>query len=140
LPKTRLYQRLQTTGRLVKETDGSNTSFDLNFIPRMKKSVLVKGYKDILNNIYSPQNYYQRVINFLRDFKPQIKNINLSKLRFYHLKALIASVWLLGIQNSGRRYYWRLIFWSLFRRPKTFPQAIGFSITGLHFRRLYWQK
>lgn len=140
LPKTRLYQRLQVAGRLVKETDGSNTSFDLNFIPKMKKSVLIKGYKDILNNIYSPRNYYQRVINFLRDFKPQVKNINPSKLRFYHFKALIASFWLLGIQNKGRRYYWRLIFWSLFRRPKTLPQAIGFSITGLHFRRLYWGK
>jgi radical SAM superfamily enzyme YgiQ (UPF0313 family) len=140
LPKTRLYQRLQSAGRLLKETDGSNTSFDLNFIPKMKKSVLIKGYKDLLSNIYSPRNYYQRVINFLRDFKPQIKNVNLSKLRFYHLKALIASFWLLGVQNKGRRYYWRLIFWSLFRRPRTLPQAIGFSITGLHFRRLYWQR
>ncbi len=139
LPKTRLYQRLQASGRLLKETDGSNTSLDLNFIPKMKKSVLVKGYSDLLNNLYSPQNYYQRVINFLRDFNPQIKNINLSKLRFYHLKALFASLWLLGIQNKGRLYYWKLIFWSLFRRPKTLPQAIGFSITGLHFRRLYYQ-
>jgi len=137
LPKTRLYQRLQAAGRLLKETDGSNTSFDLNFMPKMNKSVLVKGYKDILSNIYSPKNYYQRVINFLRNFKPQVQNINLRRMRFYHLKALIASFWLLGIKNKGRRYYWRLIFWSLFRRPRTFPQVIGFSITGLHFRRLY---
>jgi len=137
LPKTRLYQRLQTAGRLLKETDGSNTSLDLNFMPKMKKSVLVKGYKDLLSNIYSPKNYYQRVINFLRDFKPQVQNINLRRMRFYHLKALIASFWLLGVQNKGRRYYWKLIFWSLFRRPRTFPQVIGFSITGLHFRRLY---
>jgi radical SAM superfamily enzyme YgiQ (UPF0313 family) len=139
LPKTRLYQRLKASGRLLKETDGSNTSLDLNFIPKMKKSILVKGYSDLLSSLYSPQNYYQRVINFLRDFKPQIKNINFSKLRFYHLKALFASLWLLGVQNKGRLYYWKLIFWSLFRRPRTFPQAIGFSITGLHFRRLYYQ-
>ena len=137
LPKTRLYQRLQTTGRLVKETDGSNTSLDLNFIPKMKRTVLVNGYRDLLNNLYSPKNYYQRVINFLREFKPQFQKQNLSKLRFYHLKALFASFWLLGIKNKGRRYYWRLIFWSLFCRPKTLPQAIGFSITGIHFRRLY---
>ena len=140
LPKTRLYQRLQTSGRLLKETDGSNTSFDLNFMPKMNKNVLIKGYKDILSNIYSPKNYYQRVINFLRDFKPQAHNINFSRLRFYHLKALIASFWLLGIQSRGRLYYWRLIFWSLFRRPRTLPQAIGFSITGIHFRRLYWER
>jgi radical SAM superfamily enzyme YgiQ (UPF0313 family) len=138
LPKTRLYQRLQTAGRLVKETDGSNTSLDLNFIPKMNKKVLLNGYKNILNNIYSPKSYYQRVMNFLKEFKPQKYNINLSKFRPYQIKALFASFWLLGIKNSGRRYFWRLVLWSLFCRPKTFPQAIGFSITGLHFRRLYF--
>lgn len=138
LPKTRLYQRLQTAGRLVRETDGSNTSLDLNFIPKMNKKVLLNGYKNILNNIYSPKSYYQRVMNFLKEFKPQKYSINLSKFRPYHIKALFASFWLLGIKNSGRRYFWRLVFWSLFCRPKTFPQAIGFSITGLHFRRLYF--
>jgi len=138
LPKTRLYQRLQNTGRLIKETDGSNTSFDLNFIPKMNKKVLLEGYKNILNNIYSPKSYYQRVMNFLKEFKPQKYNINLSRFRPYQIKALFASLWLLGIKNSGRRYFWRLVLWSLFCRPKTFPQAIGFSITGLHFRRLYF--
>jgi len=140
LPKTRLYERLKKAGRLIKNASGDNTLVDLNFIPKMKKNVLLKGYRDLLDNLYSPKNYYQRVINFLREFKPQLRRQNLSRLRFYHLKALIASFWLLGVQNKGRLYYWKLIFWSLFRRPKTFPQVIGFSITGLHFRRLYYQR
>jgi radical SAM superfamily enzyme YgiQ (UPF0313 family) len=140
LPKTRLYQRLKESGRLLKETDGSNTSLDLNFVPKlMKRKVLINGYRDLLENLYSPKNYYQRVINFLQEFKPQLQRQNLSRLRFYHLKALFASLWLLGIQKKGRLYYWKLIFWSLFRHPQVLPQAIGFSITGLHFRRLYYQ-
>jgi len=139
LPKTRLYERLKKAGRLIKNASGDNTLVDLNFIPKMKKNVLLKGYRDLLDNLYSPKNYYQRVINFLREFKPQLRRQNLSRLRFYHLKALFASLWLLGIKYKGRRYYWKLFFWSLFRRPKTLPQVIGFSITGLHFRRLYYQ-
>ncbi|PJC28119.1 B12-binding domain-containing radical SAM protein, partial [Candidatus Shapirobacteria bacterium CG_4_9_14_0_2_um_filter_39_11] len=139
LPKTCLYERLKKAGRLIKNASGDNTLVDLNFIPKMKKNVLLKGYRDLLDNLYSPKNYYQRVINFLREFKPQLRRQNLSRLRFYHLKALFASLWLLGIKYKGRRYYWKLFFWSLFRRPKTLPQVIGFSITGLHFRRLYYQ-
>ncbi|MCX6724884.1 MAG: DUF4070 domain-containing protein, partial [Candidatus Shapirobacteria bacterium] len=138
LPETRLYQRLKETGRLMKESSGSNTSLDLNFVPKMDKKVLVDGYKKIMMTIYSPKEYYQRVRTFLREFKPPLRKI--PKFHFYYLKALFASFWLLGVRYRGRRYFWKLIFWSLFRRPKTFPQAIGFSITGIHFRRLYFEQ
>ena len=138
LPETRLYQRLKEAGRLIKESSGSNTSLDLNFVPKMDKKVLVDGYKKIMTTIYSPKEYYQRVRTFLREFKPPLRKV--PKFHFYYLKALFASFWLLGVRHRGRRYFWKLIFWSLFRRPKTFPQAIGFSITGIHFRRLYFEQ
>jgi len=139
LPKTRLYQRLQETGRLVKQTTGDNTAFDLNFKPKMNKKVLMDGYAQILENIYSPKQYYQRVITFLREFKPPFRN-SLPKIRWLHIRALVASFWILGVKSKGRLYFWKLIFWSLFKKPKTFAHAIGFSITGLHFRRLYDKK
>jgi len=139
LPRTELYQRLKKTGRLLKETTGSNTSTDLNFIPKMRRQTLIRGYKDILNTIYSPKEYYRRIINFLREFRPPPRRAYL-RVRFYHLRAFLASLWLLGIKNKGRRYFWRLILWSLFKKPKVFPQAIGFSIVGIHFRRLYGKK
>jgi len=139
LPKTRLYQRLQETGRLIKETTGSNTSTDINFIPKMKRGTLVRGYKDILNTIYSPREYYKRIRTFLTEFRPPFRKAGL-RVKTLHIRALIASFWLLGIKSKGRRHFWKLIFWSLFRKPKLFPQAVGFSIVGLHFRRLYQDK
>jgi len=138
LPKTKLYQRLKDTGRLIKETTGSNTSTDINFIPKMKKRILIEGYKDILNTIYSPGEYYKRVKTFLSEFNPPFRKG--LRLKLIHIRALIASFWLLGIKNKGRRYFWGLVFWSIFRKPKVLPQVIGFSVVGIHFRRLYGDK
>ena len=138
LPKTRLYQRLKEAGRLVNETSGSNTVSELNFKPKMNKKTLLEGYQKIMKTVYSPKEYYQRVKNFLREFRPPSRKV--PQFHFYYLKALVASFWLLGVKYKGRRYFWKLFFWSLFRRPSGLPYVIGSSITGIHFRRLYWER
>ena len=43
----------------------------------------------------------------------------------------------LGIIGRERYQYWKLVFWSLFRRPRLFPLAITFAIYGFHFRRVF---
>lgn len=136
LPKTRLYKRLSKAGRLIKETSANNTKLSsLNFIPKMDLRVLTDGYKKIWTTIYSPKSYYERIKTFLKEFKPPKKKVQ--KLHFYHIKALFSSLWLLGFRYKGRRYYWKLILWSLFRRPLLFPYAIGYSLAGIHFRMVY---
>jgi len=58
-------------------------------------------------------------------------------MRYSYVKAGFKSVFILGIIGKERFYYWRLFFWSLFRRPKLFPLAITFSIYGFHFRKVF---
>ncbi|MCX7778683.1 MAG: DUF4070 domain-containing protein [Patescibacteria group bacterium] len=131
-PKTRLYQRLKEQGRLIKNTFGSNTS--INFVPKMGKETLRRGYQKILKTIYSPDNYYQRLKTFLRNYRPlQKKKIRFQLSKF---KAFLKSIWLLGIIGQERWHYWKIFFWTLFRRPKLFPLAITLSIYGFHFRKI----
>lgn len=134
IPRTRLYQRLKDTKRLLGKSDGNNTKASLNFIPKMDKDILINGYKKVLATIYSPKQYYERIKTLLKEYRPIY--IKTPKLEPYHLKALFTSIWLLGIKQKGRRYYWNLIIWSLLKRPKLFPHAIGFSLMGVHFREL----
>ena len=135
LPKTRLYQRLKETNRLTKRTTGDNTKTGvLNFIPKMDKNILLNGHEKILSTIYTPKAYYERIKTFLREYKPVKRKAK--KIRIYHIRALIGSIWLLGIKQKGRHYFWKLILWSLFRRPSLFPYAIGFSLAGIHFRAI----
>jgi hypothetical protein len=103
----------------------------------MNMDVLMEGYKKIVKTIYSPKEYYQRVKVFLKEFKPPFRKV--PKLHFYYIKALFASIWHSGIKDPGKKYYWRLVFWSIFKRPSTFPYVIGMSITRIHFSKVYFE-
>ncbi len=134
---TRLYHRLGREARLLKTFSGSNTDFSMNFIPKMNDRALRDGYRKILATIYSPKEYYRRVTEFLRTHEPLRRHR--SPLRFAQLRALSRSMVLLGVVGKERVYYWRLFFWSLFRRPRHFSAAITFAIYGFHFRRVFEQ-
>jgi len=134
LPATRLYKRLKESGRLIKETLGNNTLLELNFVPKMNKKMLLDGYKKILTTVYSPKEYYKRVLTFLKELKvPFVKK---PKFHFYYVRALVGSMWYLGILSKGRFYYWRLLGWSLFKKPKFLDRVITYSLMWIHFRKL----
>ncbi len=132
---TKLYQRLKKENRLLKNFSGDNTDFSLNFIPKMKYETLVTGYKQVLDTIYSPRHYYERVVAFLKEFKPR-KTAGISQLRFSHIKSFVKSIWFLGFWNKGRRYFWKLLFSTLLKRPRHFALSIGLSVSGFHFRKV----
>lgn len=134
---TKLYQRLMKEGRLLDSMSGDNTDFSINFIPKMSPEALIKGYKRVLENIYSPRQYYERVQQFLQHFKPE--RTGDFHLKFIHLQALVKSIVLLGMIGKERIYYWKLFFWSLTMRPRLFPLAITFAIYGHHFRKVFEQ-
>jgi len=134
---SRLYHRLGKENRLLKSFTGNNMDFSMNFIPKMDRKALLDGYRKILATIYSPKEYYQRVIEFLKAHEPLRQHK--APLRLAHLRALSKSMLLLGVIGKERMYYWKLFFWSLFRRPRHFSTAITLAIYGFHFRRVFEQ-
>jgi radical SAM superfamily enzyme YgiQ (UPF0313 family) len=133
--RTRLYRRLKNENRILGTSEGNNTNYTMNFIPKMNREVLMHGYQTILNNIYSSKAYYHRLKRFLKDFEPGA--IVRTRLTTDRIMALFRSVFYIGILGKGRIHYWKLFLWSLFRKPKLFPMAITYSIYGYHFRRVY---
>lgn len=134
---TKLYERLDKENRLVKAATGDNTDLSMNFIPKMSYEGLISGYKKIIDTIYSPKHYYARVKEFLSDYSPTQKKV--FHMRSSYLKAAVKTVFILGIIGKERFYYWKLFFWSLFRKPRLFPLALTFSIYGFHFRKIFEQ-
>ncbi len=134
-PGTRLYQRLKKENRIIKDFEGSNT--ECNFIPRMNYETLLDGYKHILNTIYSPRQYYERIITFLQEYKPYTKNK--IKIRPWHVKGFFKVSWFLGVGEKGRKYYWKLMISTLLKRPSVFPIAMKFAVYGYHFRKVVEQ-
>ena len=71
---TRLYQRLKHENRLLPFGSGDNTDGTTNFIPKMHYETLINGYRNILNRIYSPKHYYERIKVFLKEYEPRTKS------------------------------------------------------------------
>ena len=134
-PGTKLYQRLKKENRLIKDWSGDNTDFSINFVPKMNYEKLISGYKHVLDTIYSPRQYYERVVTFLKEYKPR-KTAGISHFQFCFITGFLKSLWFLGIQYKGRRYFWRLLISTLFRHPRKLPLSISLSVSGFHFRKV----
>ena len=133
LPGTRLHERMLREGRLVGDATGDNVDGTTNFIPRMNLEVLREGYRTILEQIYSPEHYYERVRTFLREYRrPRFGTLP----RMQDLLAGIRSVYHIGIRGEERVHYWKLLAWTLRRRPDLLPLAITLAVYGQHFRKV----
>jgi radical SAM superfamily enzyme YgiQ (UPF0313 family) len=133
---TRLYQRLKGENRLLKETfTGDNMDFCLNFVPKMNRETLINGYRNVLSTIYSPKHYYERVKTLLKEYHPRVKT-GRSQIHWFHVQGLVNCMWFLGVREKGRRYYWRLVAYTMFRRPRSFPLLMTLSAYGYHFRKV----
>jgi hypothetical protein len=70
------------------DPSGDNVDGTTNIIPAMNRKTLQAGYRQILDYIYSPAPYYQRIKTFLREYKPpRIRN----RLQLCHLLAFVRS-------------------------------------------------
>lgn len=132
---TTLYNRLKAENRLTAESSGNNTDSSMNFIPIMNHQELLDGYKKIIQNIYATKPYYKRIRQFLLNYR-QIQTVQ-KKMEFSYLVSFFKSVFVIGIVNRGRGEYWKLLVWTLFRRPSLLKDALTFAVYGYHFRTVY---
>ncbi|MCF3651553.1 B12-binding domain-containing radical SAM protein [Synoicihabitans lomoniglobus] len=132
LPGTRLHDRLNQEGRLLGNSSGDNVDGTMNFRPTMPVEKLQAGYQWILEGIYSPKPYYQRVRTFLREYQlPRVR----SPRSWRNGIGLAQATVRLGVLGRERWQYWRLLTWTLFHRPAMMQLAITLAIHGQHFRR-----
>jgi radical SAM superfamily enzyme YgiQ (UPF0313 family) len=132
-PGTRLHERLKRAGRLLEQMSGDNVDGTTNIVPVMSLSTLREGYRHVLRRIYSPRPFYQRVRTFLREYQPPRLE---TPWNFQYVLGFIRSVCHLGIVGKERFYYWHLLWWTLFRRPRSLPIAMALAVYGYHLRRV----
>jgi radical SAM superfamily enzyme YgiQ (UPF0313 family) len=132
---TRLYERLKKENRLLEDFSGDNTDYSMNFVPKMGHEKLINGYRHVLTTIYSSNQYYDRVKIFLKEYKPRRKK-SVSHLHLWHIRALIRSIWVMGVLERDRWHYWRFFVSTLLKNPRSFPISMALAINGFHFRKI----
>lgn len=131
---TKLYKRLKGEGRLLNSFNGNNTDYSLNFVPKMDSEKLISGYRKVMDTIYSPKRYYERIRTFLKVYQPPRSTPG--KVQMHQIKAFFKSVWFLGIKGEGKRHYWKLFISLLLQSPPKFVRFIVLAIYGYHFRKI----
>jgi len=132
LPGTQLYRRLLKEGRIVDEGNGNNMDLRLNFVPRMNAKRLVEGYQSILQQIYHPDAYYERVRRFLAHYRPAHHR----RRSLSDYLALGRSLLKQGVLGEDRVSYWKFLLEAATRYRHAFDTAITLSIMGYHFQTL----
>ncbi len=132
LPGTQLYRRLMKEGRLVDDGRGDNMECRLNFIPKMNPQRLVDGYRSILQRIYHPEAYYERVRRFLAQYHPTHHR----RRSWSDYMALGRSILKQGVLGEARTSYWKFFLEATTRYRHAFDTAITLAIMGYHFQML----
>jgi radical SAM superfamily enzyme YgiQ (UPF0313 family) len=134
---TRLYERLQRENRLLSQHfSGNNTDYSLNFIPKMNRQTLIDGYRKVVETIYDPARYYERMLEFFKEFKPA-RRYRPNMFRMCYLKAFFKAMFYLGVIEKGRHHYWKMLIKTLAKYPHCLPDAVTFAVYGLHFRKIF---
>lgn len=134
---SRLYKRLVSENRLIQDPTGDNTDFSLNFIPKMDRDVLVRGYRKVIHDIYHPEKYYQRLKTFLKNYQCSTRFEARRRFSRESFRALGMSVYYIGMKRGMRKQFWHMMLWTLLKRPKSLPLAINLSIYSYQFMRFY---
>jgi radical SAM superfamily enzyme YgiQ (UPF0313 family) len=135
LPETQLWKRLEREGRLLGEASGNNTVCTLNFKTRMDPAFLVQGYQTIMQTIYSPREYYERVLASMKRTAQQF-----SEPQHYNVINALASLTRvlvrLGVIDSERKEFWRFFTRTLFKHHTRIAESLRLAAMGYHFRKL----
>ena len=131
---TELYERMKREGRLLGEYFPNHIIDDTNIATRMDHEVLRRNYRALVKALYEPRNYYQRVKNFLAQFKEPREKPPLD--RAVVLAGVRCFFWL-GFIRPGRLDFWRVFFWTWFNKPESLQNFVGLAILGYHFRKVH---
>lgn len=143
LPNTQLFKRLSREKRLFTEetiVSDANTEVDqmtsgLNFITKRNRKQILREYIHILESVYSPENYYERLSKLGLNLKVSYKyhpGFNTGLSMFYSFLKICSKV---GFSHKTGILFWRLIFKILFRNPKAIEAVVSLAAMYIHLSK-----
>jgi radical SAM superfamily enzyme YgiQ (UPF0313 family) len=135
LPKTKLYQRLRSEGRLRGEAGGGNNTHDLrlSYVPKMESGRLLDGYRRVLSEIYEPRRYFDRCLDLLKSLK--IHRTSNRRITATEFRAFVHSL----VRQTFSTYsfsYWKFLLRGALAKPRMLAETVTMAVKGHHFFRM----
>jgi len=143
LPNTQLTRRLRREGRLFEDgskqrdngTEIDQMTSGLNFVTARPRSKVLEDYVRVLDHIYNPKRYYERItytaLNLKRvdKYRPSFGRMLNSARAFLRLCGKT------GFNRRTGRLFWKLVFTVLFRNPRAVESAVNLAAMFIHFEK-----
>ncbi len=130
---TDLYKRLQTEGRIREESSGNNThDLRFNYDTQLPSDFLLNGYKELIENLFDPRNYYQRC-RVLRDNLG--KKTESREIKRQEINALLRSLSKQLFSKGGLEYA-KYLADTLIHKPRYFSVAVSHGIKHDHLYKI----
>lgn len=135
-PGTALYERIVKEGRLSKPF--AFLEGETNITPVMPLETLNKGFLHLTERIYTGVYAYERIIQFFSTYRFPKTSVSIkSKINFEQLRILLRIIYLLGIKDKNRFYFWKIIGWSLWHEPKLIDKAFLYGTMFYQMNQTY---
>ena len=132
-PGTRLFERLAQRTARMRGIFRRQCGWAHQYHSGHGLDKLIDGYRAVMKQIYSPRKYYQRVRRILAELKEPVAT---TPADWQRILAFWRAGLRLGVLGKERFQYWRLLMWTLARRPRLLPLAVTLAIYGYHYRRI----
>lgn len=132
VPGTRLYDRLRTARRVdTSVTPGIAYSSNIRDIP-MGGPTLDSGYIRVMEHLWDPERFYQRVKTVLKISPPPKHQDKLTLGNFTMLLRIVLTV---GVFSQERPHFWKLFAWTVINKPELLPIFLSAAPLGYGFRK-----
>ena len=142
LPNTQLTRRLEKEERLFHKTSQAVTTEDidqstsgLNFVTLTSRTKILSDYIRILDSIFSPSNYYRRVIYTGLNIRSDYKHKPDFKTWLIYMRSFLRVCNRAGFSKSTGYFYWKMFFTIIFRNPKGIEAGVNLAAMYIHFQK-----
>jgi radical SAM superfamily enzyme YgiQ (UPF0313 family) len=142
LPNTQLTRRLTAEGRLfhqhsrfVTENDVDQATSGLNFVTLIPRTEILKNYIRVIDAVYEPSNYYQRVIYTGLNIRARYKHKPDFRTWLLYMRSFLRVCKNAGFNSATGMLYWKMFFTVLFRNPMGIEAAVNMAAMFIHFRK-----
>ena len=142
LPNTRLQRRLAGENRLHEDFERATKTTDagdqclggLNFETARPRADVLRDYRRIIDESYSPTNYFNRVLRVGIALDCSQKKLKLPLRYVLHdLETFMRLIWRMGIKRSYRGLFWRTLIKAAWHNPRGLRYTVVLMALYLHF-------
>jgi hypothetical protein len=142
LPNTQLTRRLEAENRLFHLTSQSLNSGDidqmtsgLNFLTLTPRTVILRNYIRVIETIFNPKKYYDRVIYTGLKIKADYKHKPDFKTWLLYMRSFLRVCKSAGFSRKTGLLYWKMFFTVILRNPMGIEAAVNLAAMYIHFQK-----